>query len=80
MNYGETLKHLRKNKELSQQEIADIFHIDRSTYAKYEASQSQPNFDILIGLADFFDVSIDYLLGRPQYCNRHARYIKNKKD
>jgi len=77
MNYGEILKHLRKNKGMSQQEIADKFHIDRSTYAKYETTQSQPNFETLIRIADYFDVSIDYLLGRPQYCKRHARYMKN---
>ena len=80
MSYGKILKRLRKSKGVTQQEIACELNVDRSTYAKYETSQSQPNFDTLIRIADYFDVSIDYLLGRPQYCKRHARYIKNKKD
>lgn len=64
MKYGQILKQLREEKGLSQQELADKFSINRSTYARYETSSTQPDYSILIRLADFYDVSVDYLLGR----------------
>ena len=74
MKYGKILKSLRKDKGVTQQEIACELNVDRSTYAKYETAKSQPNFDTLVKIADYFDVSTDYLL-----CRNH-QYIKNKKD
>ncbi|RZI50274.1 helix-turn-helix transcriptional regulator [Aeribacillus composti] len=64
MNYGDRLKKLRESKRLSQQQLADKLNINRSTYARYELGQTQPDFETLEKLADFFEVSIDYLLGR----------------
>lgn len=64
MKYGDRLKQLRNEKKLSQQELADKLEINRSTYARYETSATQPDYETLQKLADFFDVSIDYLLGR----------------
>jgi transcriptional regulator with XRE-family HTH domain len=64
MNYGERLKKLRESKKLSQQQLADRLKINRSTYARYELGQTQPDFETLEKLADFFEVSTDYLLGR----------------
>nr|DAL87881.1 MAG TPA: repressor protein [Caudoviricetes sp.] len=64
LNYGQRLKSLRESKDLSQQELADRLKINRSTYARYELGQTQPDFDTLQKLADYFDVSTDYILGR----------------
>lgn len=64
MNYGERLKKLRESKKLSQQQLAEKLNINRSTYARYELGQTQPDFETLEKLADFFEVSTDYLLGR----------------
>jgi transcriptional regulator with XRE-family HTH domain len=64
MNYGDRLKRLREDKKLSQQQLADRLNINRSTYARYELAQTQPDYDTLKKIADFFQVSIDYLLGR----------------
>lgn len=58
------LKELRLEKNLYQKDVASVLGIDRTTYVKYEREQSEPNYDTLQQLADFFDVSIDYLLGR----------------
>ena len=63
MKYGDIFKALRTEKKLSQQELADQMQINRSTYARYETSQTQPDFETLAKLARFYDVSIDYLLG-----------------
>ena len=64
MKYGEVLKKLRNIKGLSQKELTDRLNINRSTYARYETSSSQPDYDTLKKLADFFEVTTDYILGR----------------
>ena len=62
MKYGERLKKLRENRKLSQQQLAEKLNINRSTYARYELSQTQPDYETLQKLADFYDVSTDYIL------------------
>ena len=63
MKYGDILKKLRTSRGLSQQELANRLSINRSTYARYETSSTQPDFDTLKQLADYFEVSTDELLG-----------------
>jgi transcriptional regulator with XRE-family HTH domain len=58
------LKELRKEKGLTQSEVAGAMGLDRSTYGKYETGDSIPDLDKLSWLAAYFDVSTDYLLGR----------------
>nr|WP_286887017.1 helix-turn-helix domain-containing protein [Aneurinibacillus sp. UBA3580] len=58
------LKQLRQQKRLTQEETAKLLNISRGTYAHYEIDKRQPDFVTLEKLADFFGVSIDYLLGR----------------
>ncbi|WP_285804117.1 helix-turn-helix domain-containing protein [Alkalicoccobacillus plakortidis] len=62
--YGKRLTSLRKQKKLSQEGLTNKLGINRSTYARYEREQTQPDYDTLQKLADFFEVSTDYLLGR----------------
>lgn len=59
----EQLKILRKRDGLTQAEIAARLGVDRSTYAKYENGQSEPNFEMLQKLADLFRSSADFLIG-----------------
>jgi len=63
MKYGEKLKLLRNKRGLSQKELTDRLNLNRSTYERYETSTTQPDYDTLKKLADFFNVSTDYLLG-----------------
>ncbi|MFL2099727.1 helix-turn-helix domain-containing protein [Desemzia sp. FAM 24101] len=58
------LKELRKSKRLTQGEMAEILEIARTTYANYEQGTREPDNKILNKLADYFQVSTDYLLGR----------------
>jgi len=60
----EQLKILRKREKLTQAEVAAKLGVDRSTYAKYETGQSEPNFEITQTLAEMFGVSVDFLIGR----------------
>lgn len=58
------LKLLRKTKKISQQQLAGVLGVSRSTVAMWESGASQPDNDSLCSIADFFQVSVDYLLDR----------------
>ncbi len=62
MELGKRLKELRTIKKLTQSDLANLLGIERSTYGKYETGDSSPDYEKLIQLADFFQVSVDYLL------------------
>lgn len=64
IKYGDNLRYLREAIGLSQKELTDRLKINRSTYARYETSATQPDFETLGKLADFYGVSVDYILGR----------------
>ena len=64
MNIGKVLKELREEFHISQEKLANDLCIDRSTVAKYETNDRMPDADMLCKLADYFKVSVDYLLGR----------------
>ena len=57
------LRDLREDNNLTQQQIADILHCTQSTYSKYEKFKIQPPTTVLIKLANFYNVSVGYLLG-----------------
>lgn len=60
----ENLKRLRIERNLSQMELALDLGMPQSTYQQYEAGIHEAGYSVLIQLADYFDVSIDFLLGR----------------
>lgn len=62
--FDKILKLLRNEKNMSQQELADALGISKSSINMYERGERQPNFEILEMIADYFNVDIDYLLGR----------------
>jgi transcriptional regulator with XRE-family HTH domain len=64
MNFASRLKSLREEKKLSQEELSQLINISRSTLSMYEINRRQPDPETLQKIADFFDVSVDYLLGR----------------
>ncbi len=60
----ERLKELRKKRGLYQKDIANYLEVDRTTYVKYETGASEPDTETLSKLADLFNVSLDFLVGR----------------
>jgi len=62
--FSERLKRTRKANNLKQKDVAQSLSLDRSTYAGYETGKNKPSFEKLMELANLFNVSIDYLLGR----------------
>lgn len=64
MIFQKRLKELRNENGASQVTIAKALGITDRGYRKYEAGDSEPTLSVLIALADYFDVSLDYLVGR----------------
>lgn len=62
--FGSRLKALRVSKNLTQEKFANIFYLNKSSISKYEKDKNLPENQLLIKIADFFDVSVDYLLCR----------------
>lgn len=62
MNFASTLKRLREEKGVTQDTLAKYLGVTRSTIAGYETKGKQPNFECLIHMADYFNVTVDYLL------------------
>lgn len=66
MYFSERLKNLRKTRMIPQKYIAEYLGISVSAYQYYEAGKNEPSIARLIMLADLFNVSIDYLVGRTE--------------
>lgn len=64
MELYEILSTLREEQDLKQYEVAEKAHVTKSAVSSYETGSSQPSYSVLIALADLYDVSIDFLLGR----------------
>lgn len=60
----ERMKELRVNAKKTQTEVGEILGINQRTYSQYELGNRQIPLEALIKLADFYGVSVDYLLGR----------------
>ena len=63
-NVAENIKFYRKQESMTQEAVANYLNLERSTIAKYESGENEPPIQILIKLADLFDISIDELVGR----------------
>ncbi len=64
MKLGETIKELRKEKNISQQVLANSIGVSQKAIDFWEREVNEPKASYIVKLADFFDVSADYLLGR----------------
>lgn len=68
--FGEIIKRLREEAELTQEREAKLMHISRSNVAMYESGTRRPSRETLEAFADFYNVDIDYLLGRSSKTTR----------
>lgn len=79
--FPERLKQLREERGLLQRELAEKFNLSRVTMTNYEQGNRFPEADLLVRLADFFNVSVDYLIGRVDQRERPiSRIAQNLKD
>lgn len=63
------LRDLREDKDLTQTDITKILGMSQTGYSKYETGENDIPTQILIKLADFYDTSVDYILGRTNAIN-----------
>lgn len=71
------LAELRQNSNLTQKELAKILNITDKAYWSYESGRTEPNIETLVKIADYFDVSLDYLCGRQ---NKNLIFIDSLSD
>ncbi|MDQ0287802.1 helix-turn-helix transcriptional regulator [Desulfofundulus sp. TPOSR] len=65
------LRELRTSRKISQTALSNAVGVSQRAISYYEAGKDIPTLDVLIRLADFFDISLDYLVGRSDDPRRH---------
>lgn len=65
--FVERLKELRKTERISQQKLAKILNVSSNCISSWERGKGEPNLDIIIAIAKYFDVTCGYLLGAEDY-------------
>ncbi len=68
------LKELREEKNISRSDLAEILGVSTQTIANYENGHREPNFDTLLKIADFFSVTVDYLIGHSDFRTREDEF------
>ena len=64
MNFGEKLRMLREERNLTQTDLAGYLNLTKANISRYELGTRQPNIETIYKIAEFFNVSIDWLFGR----------------
>ena len=67
MDFGKKLKELRLSFSLTQAELAQKIGVSRVNYTRYENGKVRPDYETLINIADFYDVSLDEIFDRKKY-------------
>ena len=62
MTFGERLYELRKSKNVSQEEMAELLDVSRQSISKWENDKAYPEMTRLLFMSEYFDVSLDYLM------------------
>ena len=61
MRYYPRLRDLREDADLTQDELIKLLHMHKTTYTNYEQGKREPPFELIIRLAELYNVSIDYI-------------------
>lgn len=69
----ERIRDIREDNDLTQKKVAEILHISQRTYSDYELAKLRLSLDTLIKLAEFYDVSLDYLSGISDVKNKFPK-------
>ena len=72
MNYRERMRELREDNDLLQKDIAEILNCTQVCYSRYELGKRDIPTDVLVELADYYSVSIDYILGQTDNPERNV--------
>lgn len=69
-DFGAHLKELRKSRGITQKQLALAISASERGIQQYELGERKPTYDMLIALADYFNISLDYLVGRSDIAER----------
>lgn len=69
--FSERLKELRTSNNLTLKQLGDAIGSTKATIGNLENCNKKPSLDLILQLADFFDISLDYLVGRSEDSTRH---------
>ena len=67
IKFAERLRELRREKKVTQSKMADFLGIKLRSYQNYEGGSRRPDYEGLVALADYYEVSLDYLIGRSRF-------------
>ena len=79
MEFNEKLQQLRKHKDLTQEELAEVLYVSRTAISKWESGRGCPNIDSLKAISEFFGVSIDVLLSGDELLSIAEENIRENK-
>ena len=77
---AENIRKFRKERSLTQEQLAEALGVTAGAVYKWEAKLSIPELDLIVEMADFFDTSVDVLLGYEMKDNRHEATVKRLKE
>ena len=66
-SFSTRVRYLREKNRLTQAQLAKIINMSTIGYQRYESGERPPNFNVVLSLAEYFNVSLDYLTGRTKY-------------
>lgn len=77
MTFGQVLKKLRNENHLTQSQLAAKINLSKANISKYESDSVEPNLETLNAIAELFNVSVDYLLGKSSIRDRTKKNISD---
>jgi len=78
IKFGDRLRDLRREKDMMQSEFGEIFGLSPSAIGSYERGEREPTIELIIAFAEFFGVSLDYMLGRAEERMSVSEYINSR--
>ncbi len=76
--FGEKIKQLRENANLYQKELADVLNVTSQTISGWEINRTTPDYDTLVKIANYFNVSTDYLLNNEKKASEYEDKLIEK--
>ena len=81
LSIGENIKRLRRERDITQEQLAEIFNVSCQTISRWETDSSYPDIEMLPVIADFFNTTVDMLMGTDEMLvrNKVDKYLSDYK-
>lgn len=66
MGFGQRVQHLREQKRISRKVLSELCGLNHDAVRRYERGEAEPTLHALVAIAEYFQVSVDYLVGRTE--------------